>query len=115
MTLSLYAMVSLPVLPDLSNLLDRIRRYCYNLQLHLLNSRNLVRLPLNLRNIDAFLHHLIERRQLAKFLHDVDQLVGYVIDFGLVVEAAQAEADRAVRDIVAEAQSLQYIRWLKRR
>src|SRR5271163_3512251 len=76
---------------------------------------DLVRLPLNLGYVDAFLHHLVERRQLAKLLHDVDQLVRDIINLGLGVEAAQAEADRAVRDIIAKPERLQYIRWLQRR
>ena len=36
----------------------------------------LVRRPLNLGQVDAFFHHLVERRKLAQFLHNVDDLGG---------------------------------------
>jgi hypothetical protein len=60
--------------------------------------------PLDLGEVDTFLDHLVERRELAEVLDDVDDLVGDVIDFRLVVEAAETKADGAVCDVVAEAE-----------
>src|SRR5258708_6874612 len=71
--------------------------------------------PLHILQIDAFLRHLVQRRKSAQTLDGFNDAVGHVIDFGSSVEAADAEADRTVRQVVAGAQSLQYIRWLKRR
>src|SRR5208283_2141818 len=71
--------------------------------------------PLHILQVDAFLRHFVERRKFAEALYRLDYAVGYVVDLGGGVEAADAEADRAVRQIVAGAESLQYIRWFKRR
>ncbi len=56
---------------------------------------SLVRGPLDLAEVDAFLDHLVERGEFAEVLDDVDDLVADVVDLGLGVEAAQAEADGA--------------------
>src|SRR5260370_13232924 len=71
--------------------------------------------PLYIFQIDAFLRHFVERRKFAQALDGFDDAVGHVIDFGCGIEAADAETDRAVRQVVARPQSLQYIRWLQRR
>ena len=60
--------------------------------------------PLDLGEVDAFLDHLVERGELAEVLDDGDDLVGDVVDFCLGVEAAEAEADGGVGDVVAEAE-----------
>jgi len=73
-----------------------------------------VRGPLDLAQVDAFLDHLVERREFAEVLHHVDDLVAHVVDLGLGVEAAQAEADGAVRDVVAEAERLEHEAGLQR-
>src|ERR1700731_3193750 len=100
MTLSLYAIACPPDFwNSLLNCLD--------------GSPASVSLPLNLGEVDTFLDHFVERGKLTKLLHYVDQLVGRVVDFCLGVEASQTKADRTVRDIVAQPQGLQYIRWLQ--
>src|ERR1700760_4064211 len=63
----------------------------------------LVRSPLDLRKVDAFLDHLVQRAELAEFEHHVDDLVRDIINFGLGIEAAESEADGAVRYLVAQA------------
>ena len=65
------------------------------------HEQSLVGGPLDLAKVDAFLDHLVERRHLAEVLDYRDDLVRDVVDFGFIVEAAEAEADGAVRDIIA--------------
>ena len=69
--------------------------------------------PLHVFQIDAFFRHFVERRKFAQALHGFDDAIGHVVHFGFGVEASDAEADGAVRQIVSGAQSLQYIRWLQ--
>ena len=69
---------------------------------------------MKLAQVDAFFRHLVERRKLAQFAHHVDQFVGHVIDLFFRVEAADAEADGGMRDIVAHAQRLQHVTRLER-
>src|SRR5580692_10002379 len=78
---------------------------------------NLVRFsgPLHIGQIDAFLRHFVQRRKFAQALDGFNDTVGYVVDLGSGVEAADAETDRTVRQVVAGAQSLQYIRWFQSR
>ena len=64
-----------------------------------------MRLPFDLGQVDAFFHHLVQGRKLTKFLHNIDDLGGDIVHFGLRVEAAQAKADGTVRHIVAEVQA----------
>src|SRR5271170_6491575 len=71
--------------------------------------------PFHTLQVNALFRHLVERRQFAQTQNRFNHAIGYVIDFGFGVESSDSEADRAVRQIVARAQSLQYIRWLKRR
>src|SRR5260370_22462669 len=71
--------------------------------------------PLHIFQVDAFLRHLIERRKFARPLNRFDDAVRNIIDLGLGIEAPDAEADRAVCQVIACAESLQYIRWLQRR
>ena len=66
-----------------------------------------LRLPLHGRQIDAFLRQLVQRRHLAKARDHVRQLVCHVIHFFVSGPAAQAEANRRVREIVARAERLQ--------
>ena len=63
----------------------------------------LMRDPLTCQ-IHALFRHLIERRKFAQLRDHVDDAAGDVIDFFFGVEAAQAEADRGVRQVVADAQ-----------
>ena len=70
--------------------------------------------PLNLAEVDAFLDHLVEWREFAEVLDDVDNLVADVVDLGLGVEAAQTEADGRVRDVVAEAERLEDVAGFER-
>src|SRR5450756_2691272 len=73
----------------------------------------LVRGPLNLGEVDSLFDHLVERRQFAELQDHVDELVGDVVHLRLGVEAAKAEADGAVRDVVAEAESLEDVAGLQ--
>src|SRR3990172_10188746 len=59
--------------------------------------------PLHLGQIDAFLHHLVERRHLAELLDLGGEELDHVIDLLLGGEAAEAEPDRAVREVGAGA------------
>ena len=74
----------------------------------------LVGSPLDLGEVDAFLDHLVERGELAEVLDDGDDLVGDVVDLCLGVEAAEAEADGGVSDVVAEAEGLEDVAGLQR-
>ena len=60
-----------------------------------------MRHPLHLRQVDAFLDHLVERRHLAETPHDFRELVDHVIDFLFGREPAQAETNRRVSQIIA--------------
>src|SRR5579872_1979100 len=71
--------------------------------------------PLHVFEIDAFFCHLVQRREFAETFDSFDHAVRNVVDFGFGVEAADAETNRTVRQVVAGAESLQYIRWLQRR
>src|ERR1700722_9916064 len=70
-------------------------------------------LPLHLGDVDAFLGHLVKWRELAQFGDDLDHLVDHVVDFLLRVEAAEAEADRGVRQGFADAQRLEDVAGLQ--
>ncbi len=72
------------------------------------------RSPLHTLQINAFFRHLVEWRKFAQTLHGFDDAVGNVIDFSLGVEASDAEADGAVRQIVSGAEGFQNLTWLKR-
>jgi hypothetical protein len=67
------------------------------------SGRASVRRPLDLREVNAFLHHLVQRRQFPQVLHDRDDLVRHVVDLFLRVEAANPEADGRVRHIVPKS------------
>src|SRR5579864_5223229 len=71
--------------------------------------------PLHVFQVDAFFCHLIERREFTEAFNGFDDAVRNVVDFSFGVEAADAETNGTVRQIVAGAESLQYIRWLQRR
>src|SRR5215469_15499826 len=75
----------------------------------------LLRGPLHALQVDAFFRHFVEWRKFAQALYRLDYAISDVIDFGVGVEASDAEADGAVRQVIARAQGLQYIRWLQRR
>src|SRR4249920_2411118 len=66
-------------------------------------------LPLHLGDVDAFLGHLVKWRKLAQLGDDLDHLIDDVVDFLLRVKAAEAKADRGVGQILAYAQSFEYI------
>src|ERR1039458_9561386 len=71
--------------------------------------------PLHILQVDAFFRHLVERRKLTQTLNGFDDAISNIVHLGFGIEAADAEANRTVRQVVTRAQSLQYIRWLKRR
>ena len=82
------------------------------------NLRSLVRFvppTLHLLQIDAFFHHLVEWGKFAQAFSRLDDAIDNVVDFRFGIEASDSEANRAVRQIVARTQGLQYIRWLQRR
>ena len=70
--------------------------------------------PLDLAEVDAFFDHLVEGREFAELDDYFDDLVGDVVDFGLGVEAADAEADGAVGNVVTEAEGLEDVAGLER-
>ena len=59
--------------------------------------------------------HLVERRHARAALDLADHEVGDVVDFFLGVEAAEAEADGRVRELVADAQRAQHVARLEAR
>jgi len=65
-----------------------------------------VRGPLNLGQVNAILHHLVERRKLAQMLDNINHFRGHVVHFGLRVKAAQSESYGTVGHIVSETQSV---------
>src|SRR5579863_61483 len=71
--------------------------------------------PLYVFQVDAFFCHFVERRKFAEALYGFYYAVGYIIDFSCGVETADAETNRAMRQIVTRTEGLQYIRWFKRR
>ena len=71
-------------------------------------------LPLHLGNVDAFLGHLVKWRKLAQLGDDLDHLVDDVVDFLLRVKATEAEANRGVGQIFADAQSLEDVAGFQR-
>src|SRR6201982_1314447 len=71
--------------------------------------------PLHIFQIDAFLRHFVKRRKFTQAFDGLAHAIGYIVNFSLGIKAADPEADGAVRQIVARAQSLQYIRWFQRR
>src|SRR5882757_8380103 len=70
---------------------------------------NLLACPLDALQIHAFFRHFVQRREFAQPFDRFDNTVGHVIDFSLGIEAANAEANRAVGEVIARAQSFQYI------
>src|SRR5579864_784644 len=69
--------------------------------------RGLGGLPLHFGNVDAFLGHFIKGRKLTQLGDDLDHLVDDVVDFLLRIEAAEAEADRGVCEVFADAEGLE--------
>ena len=61
-----------------------------------------MRRPLHALEVHALLEHLPQGRQLAQAAHVLDDEVGHVVHLLLGVEAADAEADGAVGQVVAE-------------
>src|SRR5690242_5441998 len=76
---------------------------------------SLVGSPLNSVEIDAVLVHLPERRELAQLADLALDQVGGVVDLFLRREAAERDADRAVRELVVSAERAQHIGRLQRR
>src|SRR5207302_1808136 len=70
-------------------------------------------LPFDLREVDSFFHHLVQRRKLSQLLHCVDDAIRYIVNLSFRVESSDTEADGAVRHVIAQTQGLQYIRWLE--
>src|SRR6185312_1986683 len=102
MTLSLYAMV-LPQ-PFIYPRRIRIGR----------RDATSVRGPLHGGEIDAVLVHLPQRRQRAQLVDLAADQLDREVDLALGGEAADGEADRAVRELVAAAKRAQHVRRLER-
>jgi hypothetical protein len=62
-------------------------------------------LPLHFGDVYAFLGHLVKRRKLTQFGDDLDHLVDHIVHFLLRVKAAEAEADRGVRQVFSDARA----------
>ncbi len=62
--------------------------------------------PLHTLQIHALFRHFVQRRKLAQTHYRFNHTVGHVIDLGFSIESSDAEADRAVRQIVARAECL---------
>src|SRR5581483_8829377 len=71
--------------------------------------------PLDGIQVDPFLVHLSERRQLAELGDLALQEIDRVVDFRLGREAAEREPDRAVRQLVGASQRAQHVRRLEAR
>src|SRR5581483_1862895 len=72
-------------------------------------------LPFNPHQVHTVFHPFVKRRKRTQLFYNIDHFCGHVVDFGLRVKAAQSEADRAVRQIIAQAKGFQHIRGLDRR
>src|SRR3954465_639180 len=92
MTLSLYAMTGTP-----------------------LCSRSVAALPVDRREIDAFLNHFVERRELAQALDRADHVFDRDTHLFLGREPSESESDRAVRELVADAHRAQHVARLQAR
>src|SRR5665213_1514578 len=69
--------------------------------------------PIHFADVDSLFGHFVERGQFTQALHDFDDAVGDVIHFFRSVEAAEAEADRGVGKIFANAQCLEHVAWFE--
>src|SRR5690606_4213791 len=74
-----------------------------------------VRLPFNLGQVDTLFEHIPQRRELAQFGNRLANLLCRVVDLFLGGEAAEGEADGAVRQFVVAAQGAQYVGGLQGR
>src|SRR5207237_3459345 len=71
--------------------------------------------PLHGIEVDAFLVHFPERRELAQLRHLLlDELRG-IVHFFLGGETAERDADRAVRELIVAPERAQHVRRLERR
>src|SRR5688572_13076001 len=77
-------------------------------------SRLLVSGPLDALEVDAFLVHLPERREVAQLRNLVDDQLDHVVHLLLGVEATEAEADRGVGQLLADAEGAQHVARLER-
>ena len=58
--------------------------------------------PLDRAEVDPFLDHLVERRELAHALDGLDHLIGGEVHLFLSGQSSEAEADRGVSQLVAD-------------
>ena len=63
--------------------------------------------PLDRLHVDSLLSHLVQRGHLAEAVYLADDAIDDVIDFLLRREAAEAEADAAMGQFVADAECSQ--------
>src|SRR5690606_436180 len=77
-------------------------------------TRKSVCLPFDLGQVDTLFEHVPQRRQLTQLVHRLGHLAGGVVDLFLGGEAAEGEADRAVRQLVVAAQGAQHVGRLQR-
>src|SRR5580700_6381805 len=73
-----------------------------------------LRSPGHLTQIDTFLCHLVQRRQLAQFPYCFDHADCYIIDLFFRVEPAETESDGSVGQIVADTERLENVAGLER-
>src|SRR4051812_3868791 len=72
-----------------------------------------VRRPLHAGEVDPLLVHLVKRGHLPELVDLADHQIRHVVDLLLGVEAAEAEADRRVRQVVADAHGVEDVRRLE--
>jgi hypothetical protein len=62
--------------------------------------------PFHVLQVDAFFCHFVERREFTQALDGFDNAIRDIVNLGFGIEAADAETNRAVRQVVARAESL---------
>src|SRR5262245_15337617 len=87
---------------------------------HLVGTRRLaaadsVLRPFHLGQIDALVVHVVQRAERAELLDRRDDLLDRVVDLVLRRPAAQRQAERAVGQLVADAQALEDVAGLEAR
>src|SRR6266851_2070894 len=66
-------------------------------------------LPFHFRDVDSLFGHFVKRGKLAELGDDLHHLVDDVVDFLLRVEASEAEANRGVGEVFADAYCFEYV------
>src|SRR3954468_16704200 len=73
----------------------------------------LVGCPVHGGEVDSLFVHLVQGRHLPQLVDLADHEVGDVVDLLQRVEAAEAEADRRVGEVVADAHRVEHVRGLE--